>query len=149
MTADIHQQKILILDFGSQYTQLIARRIREIGVYCEIHPWDMDESAISEYAPRGIVLAGGMESMTRSPYLLPKARGGYRMGHGEVLDHMFYDGLQNPDDGLMMGAFGERCAEEFNFTREQQDAFAIASIERAGGPVVVGVFEGQHAPPAE
>jgi acetyl-CoA C-acetyltransferase len=53
------------------------------------------------------------------------------MGHGEVLDHMFYDGLQNPDDGLMMGVFGERCAEKFNFTREQQDAFSIASIERA------------------
>jgi acetyl-CoA C-acetyltransferase len=78
-----------------------------------------------------IVVAGGMENMSLAPYLLPKARGGYRMGHGEVLDHMFYDGLQNPDDGLMMGAFGERCAEKFNFTREQQDAFSIASIERA------------------
>ncbi len=78
-----------------------------------------------------IVVAGGMENMSLAPYLLPKARGGYRMGHGQVLDHMFYDGLQNPDDGLMMGAFGERCAEKFNFTREQQDAFSIASIERA------------------
>ena len=78
-----------------------------------------------------IVVAGGMENMTLAPYLLPKARGGYRMGHGEVLDHMFYDGLQNPDDGLMMGVFGERCAEKFDFTREQQDAFSIASIERA------------------
>ena len=78
-----------------------------------------------------IVVAGGMENMTLTPYLLPKARGGYRMGHGEVLDHMFFDGLQNPDDKLMMGVFGERCAEKFNFTREQQDAFAIASIERA------------------
>ena len=78
-----------------------------------------------------IVVAGGMENMTMTPYLLPKARGGYRMGHGEVFDHMFYDGLQNPDDGLMMGAFGERCAEKFNFTREQQDDFSIASIERA------------------
>jgi acetyl-CoA C-acetyltransferase len=78
-----------------------------------------------------IVVAGGMENMTLAPYILPKARGGYRMGHGEVLDHMFFDGLQNPDDGLMMGVFGERCAEKFDFTREQQDTFAIASIERA------------------
>lgn len=78
-----------------------------------------------------IVVAGGMENMSLAPYLLPKARSGYRMGHGEVLDHMFYDGLQNPDDGLMMGVFGERCAEKFDFTREQQDAFSVASIERA------------------
>ena len=78
-----------------------------------------------------IVVAGGMENMSLAPYILPKARSGYRMGHGEVLDHMFYDGLQNPDDGLMMGVFGERCAEKFDFTREQQDAFSIASIERA------------------
>jgi acetyl-CoA C-acetyltransferase len=78
-----------------------------------------------------IVAAGGMENMSLAPYLLPKARSGYRMGHGEVIDHMFYDGLQNPDDGLMMGAFGESCAEKYNFTREQQDAFSIASIERA------------------
>ena len=78
-----------------------------------------------------IVVAGGMENMSLAPYLLPKARGGYRMGHGEVLDHMFYDGLQNPDDGLMMGVFGERCAEKFDFTREQQDAFAVASVQRA------------------
>ena len=78
-----------------------------------------------------IVVAGGMENMSLAPYLLPKARSGYRMGHGQTLDHMFYDGLQNPDDGLMMGVFGERCAEKFDFTREQQDAFATASIERA------------------
>ncbi|PAU88454.1 glutamine-hydrolyzing GMP synthase [Pseudomonas sp. WN033] len=61
---DIHAHRILILDFGSQYTQLIARRVREIGVYCEIHPWDMDEAAIREFAPRGIILAGGPESVT-------------------------------------------------------------------------------------
>jgi acetyl-CoA C-acetyltransferase len=78
-----------------------------------------------------IVVAGGMESMTLAPYLLPKARSGYRMGHGEVLDHMFFDGLQNPDDKLMMGVFGERCAEKYSFTREEQDAFSITSIERA------------------
>jgi len=78
-----------------------------------------------------IVVAGGMENMTLAPYLLPKARGGYRMGHGEVLDHMFTDGLQDPDDKLMMGVYGERCAEKFEFSREQQDAFSVASIERA------------------
>lgn len=92
-----------------------------------------------------IVVAGGMENMTLAPYLLPKARGGYRMGHGEVLDHMFYDGLQNPDDNLMMGAFGERCAEKFNFTREQQDAFSIASIERAL-EAMKGQFEAEITP---
>jgi acetyl-CoA C-acetyltransferase len=78
-----------------------------------------------------IVVAGGMENMTRSPYLLPKARGGHRMGHGEVLDHMFTDGLQDPDEGLMMGTYGERCASRFGFTREQQDNFVIASVNRA------------------
>jgi len=78
-----------------------------------------------------IVVAGGMENMTLAPYLLPKARGGYRMGHGEILDHMFTDGLQDPDDELMMGVYGERCAEKFAFTREQQDAFSIISVERA------------------
>ena len=87
-----------------------------------------------------IVVAGGMENMTLAPYLLPKARGGYRMGHGEVIDHMFFDGLQNPDDKMMMGAFGEKCAEKYDFTREQQDAFAIASIERA-----LSAMEGQFA----
>ena len=85
-----------------------------------------------------IVVAGGMENMTRSPYLIPKARGGFRMGHGEVLDHMFTDGLQDPDDGLMMGVYGERCAEKFEFSREQQDAFVIRSVERA-----VEAMEGQ------
>lgn len=92
-----------------------------------------------------IVVAGGMENMTLAPYLLPKARGGYRMGHGEVLDHMFYDGLQNPDDGLMMGVFGERCAEKYNFTREQQDAFSISSIERAL-VAMEGQFEAEITP---
>jgi acetyl-CoA C-acetyltransferase len=76
-------------------------------------------------------VAGGMENMSLAPYILPKARSGYRLGNGEILDHMFYDGLQNPDDGLLMGVFGERCAEKFDLTREQQDAFSITSIERA------------------
>jgi len=60
---DIHAHRILILDFGSQYTQLIARRVREIGVYCELHPWDMSDEDIRAFAPRGIILAGGPESV--------------------------------------------------------------------------------------
>lgn len=78
-----------------------------------------------------IVVAGGMENMSLAPYMLKRARGGYRMGHGKIRDHMFTDGLQNPDDGQMMGVFGENCAEKFGFSREQQDAFSIASVERA------------------
>ncbi len=78
-----------------------------------------------------IVLAGGMESMSNAPYLLPKARGGYRMGHQEVLDHMFYDGLQNPYDGQMMGYFGEATARRYGFSRADQDNFAIESVQRA------------------
>ena len=69
-------------------------------------------------------VAGGLESMTNAPYLLLKARGGYRMGHGELLDHMFYDGLQSPFDGKLMGCFGDAAAAKYGFTREQQDAFA-------------------------
>lgn len=78
-----------------------------------------------------IVLCGGMESMSNAPYLLPKARSGYRMGHQEVLDHMFFDGLQNPYDGNMMGHFAELTAQKYGFSREDQDAFAIASVRRA------------------
>ncbi|GAB4185079.1 MAG: acetyl-CoA C-acyltransferase [Wenzhouxiangellaceae bacterium] len=78
-----------------------------------------------------VIIAGGMESMSNAPYLLPKARSGYRMGHGEVLDHMFLDGLQSPYDKQMMGYFGEMCADKYQFTREQQDAFARESVERA------------------
>ncbi len=78
-----------------------------------------------------VVVAGGMESMTNAPYLLPKARAGYRLGHGEIIDHMFYDGLQNPYDQLLMGQFGERCAAHYHFSREEQDAFAATSVRRA------------------
>lgn len=77
------------------------------------------------------VVAGGMESMTNAPYLLPKARSGYRMGHGQVLDHMFLDGLQNPYDDKMMGQFAETCASHFSFSREAQDAFSATSVQRA------------------
>jgi acetyl-CoA C-acetyltransferase len=78
-----------------------------------------------------IVIAGGLESMTNSPYLLPKARAGYRMGHGEVLDHMFYDGLQSPFDGQLMGCFGDRTASHYGFSRADQDAFAAESVRRS------------------
>lgn len=79
-----------------------------------------------------IMIAGGMESMTNAPYLLPKARGGYRMGHGQVIDHMFFDGLEDAyDRGKLMGVFAEGCAKHYQFTREAQDAFAIESLARA------------------
>ncbi|HET6591765.1 MAG TPA: acetyl-CoA C-acyltransferase [Xanthomonadales bacterium] len=94
----------------------------------------------------GIVVAGGMESMTNSPYLLPKARGGMRMGHGQVHDHMFWDGLQSPYDQQMMGVFGEMCAEKYNFSRTDQDAFAHASVERAQRAVHQGDFADEIVP---
>ncbi|HCO43600.1 acetyl-CoA C-acyltransferase [Immundisolibacter sp.] len=78
-----------------------------------------------------VALAGGMESMTNAPYILPKVRQGLRMGHGEVLDHMFCDGLQDVREGLLMGAFAERCADKHGFSRQAQDAYAIESLTRA------------------
>ena len=87
-----------------------------------------------------IVVAGGMESMTNAPYMLPKARGGMRMGHGQVQDHMFWDGLQSPYDQQMMGVFGEMCADKYDFSRVDQDGFAIISIERAQRAVHEGDF---------
>jgi acetyl-CoA C-acetyltransferase len=94
----------------------------------------------------GVVLAGGMESMSGAPYLLPKARAGYRMGHQEVLDHMFYDGLQNPYDGQMMGYFAEATARRYGFSRADQDAFAIGSVERALAAAAAGRFNAELAP---
>jgi len=93
----------------------------------------------------GVVLSGGMESMTNAPYLMPKARKGYRMGHQEVLDHMFFDGLQNPYDGNMMGHFAELTAEKYGFTREAQDVFAIASVTRARDAMADGRFDDEIA----
>jgi acetyl-CoA C-acetyltransferase len=87
------------------------------------------------------ILAGGIESMTNAPYLLPKARGGYRMGHGEIIDHMFYDGLQSPFDGKMMGHFADATAKKYNFSREQQDAYAAESVRRAVAAVQGKAFE--------
>ncbi|MBV6423061.1 MAG: Acetyl-CoA acetyltransferase [Steroidobacteraceae bacterium] len=93
-----------------------------------------------------VVLAGGMESMTNAPYLLLKARGGYRLGHGELLDHMFYDGLQNPYDGRMMGYFAEATATKYGFTRAEQDAFAAESVRRAQAAVANGAFAAEISP---
>ena len=93
-----------------------------------------------------IVVAGGMESMTNAPYLLPKGRSGYRMGHGQLLDHMFTDGLQSPYDGQLMGIFGEMCAEKYGFDRVDQDAFAAVSIERAQLAVHEGDFVDEIVP---
>lgn len=92
------------------------------------------------------ILAGGFESMTNAPYLLPKARAGYRMGHGEILDHMFYDGLQNPYDGKMMGHFADATAAKYGFTREQQDAFAAETVRRAQAAVSSGAFKAEITP---
>jgi acetyl-CoA C-acetyltransferase len=87
-----------------------------------------------------IAVAGGLESMSNAPYLLPKARGGMRMGHGEILDHMFYDGLQSPFDGQLMGVFAEATAQKYGFSRADQDAFATESTQRALKAVNAGVF---------
>ncbi|AYC32937.1 acetyl-CoA C-acyltransferase [Pseudomonas cavernae] len=88
-----------------------------------------------------VVIAGGMESMSNAPYLLERARAGYRMGHGKVLDHMFLDGLEDAyDKGRLMGSFAEDCAQDYGFSREQQDAFAIASLTRAQQAMAEGRF---------
>jgi acetyl-CoA C-acetyltransferase len=94
-----------------------------------------------------IIVAGGMESMTNAPYLLPKARGGMRMGHGTVLDHMFLDGLEDAyDKGKLMGTFAEACAEKYQFTREAQDEFAVRSLTRARTANEDGTFGWEIAP---
>jgi acetyl-CoA C-acetyltransferase len=93
-----------------------------------------------------IVVTGGMESMSNAPYLMPKARSGYRMGHQEILDHMFFDGLQNPYDGNMMGHFAEITAEKYGFSRKDQDDFAIASVTRARAAMDEGRFKSEIAP---
>lgn len=94
-----------------------------------------------------VVVAGGMESMSNAPYLLPKARTGQRMGHGQVLDHMFLDGLEDAyDKGRLMGTFAEDCAEAYQFTREAQDAYALASLERARRATTEDLFVSEIAP---
>jgi acetyl-CoA C-acetyltransferase len=93
-----------------------------------------------------IVIAGGIESMTNAPYLLPKARQGYRMGHGEILDHMIYDGLQSPFDGRAMGTFGDSTAKKYGYTREELDAYAAETVRRAQGAVASGAFKAEITP---
>ena len=94
-----------------------------------------------------VLVAGGMESMTGAPYLLLKGRGGYRMGHDRIFDHMMLDGLEDAyEPGRSMGTFGEDCAAKYNFTREQQDAFAIASVTRAQEATKSGAFRPEITP---
>lgn len=92
------------------------------------------------------VVAGGMESMTNAPYILPTARGGQKMWHGTMQDHMFTDGLQDVKHGKLMGSFAEMCADKFSFTREQQDDFAITSLERANEAINTGAFSDEITP---
>jgi acetyl-CoA C-acetyltransferase len=93
-----------------------------------------------------VALAGGLESMTNAPYLLLKARAGYRMGHGEIFDHMFLDGLNSPFDGKAMGCFADATAAKYNFTRAQQDAYAAESVRRALHAVESGAFDKEVTP---
>jgi acetyl-CoA C-acetyltransferase len=91
-----------------------------------------------------IMIAGGMESMTNAPYLLERARSGYRMGHGRIIDHMFLDGLEDAyDPGRLMGTFAEDCAEAYQFTRQAQDAYAIESLTRAQRAIAQGAFDAE------
>ena len=100
-----------------------------------------------------VVIAGGMESMTNAPYLVPKARGGYRIGHGMLFDHMMYDGLEDAysrnektGEGRSMGTFAEECVAKYQFTREEQDNFAIESVKRAQVATSEGFFKWEVAP---
>lgn len=93
-----------------------------------------------------IAIAGGMESMTNAPYLVLKGRMGYRMGHDKLLDHMMWDGLENAYDHKAMGVFADETAREYNFTREQQDAFALESLERAKTAIADGSFHDEVTP---
>ena len=94
-----------------------------------------------------VMVVGGMESMTAAPYLLQKGRGGYRLGHDRIFDHMVLDGLEDAyEPGRSMGTFGEDCAAKYSFTREQQDAFAIASVQRAQAAIQSGAFAAEIAP---
>lgn len=94
----------------------------------------------------GVAVAGGMESMTNAPHMLPGARGGYRMGNAQVVDHMMWDGLTNPYDNQPMGVFGEMCVNQFAMTREDQDAFAAESVRRAMAAIESGAFRDEIAP---
>ena len=95
--------------------------------------------------PGAVIVAGGMESMTNAPYLLPKARGGMRLGHGQVIDHMFLDGLEDAYEGGLMGTFAELCASKYEFSRAEQDEYAIESLNRARA-ASGGQFEAEIVP---
>ncbi|NOZ51872.1 MAG: acetyl-CoA C-acyltransferase [Gammaproteobacteria bacterium] len=92
------------------------------------------------------IIAAGMESMSNAPYLLPKARDGYRLGHQRLIDHLFFDGLENAADNQLMGHFAEYCADQYGFSREQQDAFAIESLTRAKRAIESGQFNQEITP---
>ena len=93
-----------------------------------------------------IIVAGGMESMSNAPYMLPKARAGYRLGHGEVVDHMFFDGLQDAYEGGLMGTFADATAKKYDFSREAQDEYAIESLARANAAIANGGFKREITP---
>ena len=109
------------------------------GMQAIMNAYDMIKAGSSD-----IVVAGGMESMSGAPYLLEKARTGYRAGHGKVMDHMFLDGLEDAyDKGRAMGTFAEECADTYGFTREEQDAYALRSLDRAKTAIETGAFDGE------
>ena len=93
-----------------------------------------------------VMVAGGMESMSQSPYILPKARSGMRMGHGQVIDHMFFDGLEDAYEGGLMGSFAQKSADDYSITREAMDDFAIGSLEKAISAIEKGEFQEEIAP---
>ena len=112
------------------------------GMKAAMFAHDMLAAGVNE-----IMVAGGMESMTNAPYLLPKARSGYRMGHQQALDHMFFDGLEDAyDKGKLMGVFAEDCAAKYSFSRDEQDKFAIKSLERAQAANKNGAFAWETIP---
>jgi acetyl-CoA C-acetyltransferase len=112
------------------------------GMKAAMFAHDMLAAGVNE-----IMVAGGMESMTNAPYLLPKARSGYRMGHQQALDHMFFDGLEDAyDKGKLMGVFAEDCAAKYSFSRDEQDKFAIKSLERAQAANNDGAFAWETTP---
>lgn len=93
-----------------------------------------------------VVVAGGMENMSSAPHMLPKARSGYRFGHGELLDHMAFDGLEDAYEGQAMGVYAELCADKYSFTREQQDEYALGSLARAQAAMEDGSFDNELTP---
>ena len=106
----------------------------------------MDAHDLIKAGSADVMVAGGMESMSQAPYMLPKARAGMRMGHGEVIDSMFFDGLEDAYQGGLMGSFAQSCADDYDLTREAMDAFAIESLHRANTAINEGWFEAEITP---